>query len=95
MDGLVRELLRLESAKHKALIEIDPQAYDAHVESQLHLVSTSKSASTVTSLSSLLSLSQLIALNTSLLKDLRSTSREPSCESSKNRPKRKAASQCR
>jgi len=35
MDGLVEELLRLESAKHKALVEIDASAYDASVRAQL------------------------------------------------------------
>src|SRR6266516_3371848 len=42
MDGLVEELLRLESAKHKALVEIDAPAYDANVRAQLRLVSASK-----------------------------------------------------
>ena len=37
MDGLVEELLCLESAKHKALIEIDASAYDASVREQLRL----------------------------------------------------------
>jgi hypothetical protein len=42
MDGLVEELLRLESAKHKALILIDACAYDASVREQLRLVADSK-----------------------------------------------------
>jgi hypothetical protein len=75
MDGLVEELLRLESAKHKALIEIDASAYDTHVQTQLRLVSTSKaSVDKVTNVGLLLALSQLITLNTRLLQNLISTS---------------------
>ena len=70
MDGLVQELLRLESAKHKALIEIDASAYDAHVRMQLRLLSVSKSADNTTSLNRLLALSQLITLNKHLLQNL-------------------------
>jgi hypothetical protein len=75
MDGLVEELLRLESAKHKALIEIDASAYDAHVRTQLRLLTASKgSAENVTNVERLLALSQLITLNTRLLQNLISTS---------------------
>jgi hypothetical protein len=75
MDGLVEELLRLESAKHKALIEIDASAYDFHVQTQLRLLSASKSsAGNVTNVEQLLALSQLITLNTRLLQNLISTS---------------------
>jgi hypothetical protein len=75
MDGLVEELLRLESAKHKALVEIDAAAYDAHVQTQLRLLSASRaSAGKVTNVEQLLALSQLITLNTRLLQNLISTS---------------------
>jgi len=75
MDGLVEELLRLESAKHKALIEIDASAYDAHIRTQLRLISISKnSTDKVTKVERLLALSQLITLNTRLLQNLISTS---------------------
>jgi hypothetical protein len=75
MDGLVEELLRLESAKHKALVEIDASAYDAHVQTQLRLLSTSKgSTDNTASVERLLALSQLITLNTRLLQNLISTS---------------------
>jgi hypothetical protein len=75
MDGLVNELLRLESAKHKALVEIDASAYDAHVQTQLRLLSISKnSPDSVTNVERLLALSQLITLNTRLLHNLVSTS---------------------
>jgi len=75
MDGLVEELLRLESAKHKALIEIDASAYDANVREQLRLVSVSKitADSAVASVERLLALSQLITLNSRLLQNLVST----------------------
>jgi hypothetical protein len=75
MDGLVEQLLRLESAKHKALIEIDASAYDAHVRRQLRLLSVSKkSIDKSTSLERLLALSQLITLNERLLQNLVLTS---------------------
>jgi len=75
MDGLVAELLRLESAKHKALIEIDASAYDVHVQTQLRLLSVSRnSTDKTTNVERLLALSQLITLNTRLLHNLVSTS---------------------
>jgi hypothetical protein len=68
MDGLVEKLLRLESAKHKALIEFDASAYHHHVQAQLRLLAVSKpSAGNVTNVERLLALSQLITLNTRLL----------------------------
>ena len=57
MDGLVEKLLRLEGAKHKALVEIDAFAYDASVRKQMRL----------------LAIPQLITLNTRLLQTLVST----------------------
>lgn len=75
MDGLVKELLRLESAKHKALIEIDASAYDTTVREQMRLISASRNftAAEVSSVERLLALSQLITLNTRLLQNLVST----------------------
>jgi hypothetical protein len=74
MDGLVNELLRLESAKHKALIEIDASAYDVNVRAQMRLLAASKNATeTVSDVKRLLALSQLITLNTRLLQNLVST----------------------
>ncbi len=96
MDGLVKKLLRLESAKHKAIIEIDPSAYDAHVQTQLRLLSISKeSPDKSNDLEGLLSLSQLITLNTQLLKNFTSTSRQAPYWRSNAGLKRKAATQCR
>lgn len=75
MDGLVKELLRLEGAKHKALIEIDAPAYDANVRKQLRLIAIARnSTGRVSDLQRLLALSQLITLNTRLLQNLISTS---------------------
>ena len=71
MDGLVEKLLRLESAKHQALIEIDASAYDAHLERQLRLLCASrKSVDTTANVERLLALSQLITLNRRLLQNL-------------------------
>ena len=74
MDGLVEELLRLEDAKHQALILIDAPAYDANVREQMRLLAASKHAAiSVTGVERLLALSQLITLNTRLLQNLIST----------------------
>lgn len=73
MDGLVEELLRLESAKHKALVKIDASAYDVSVREQMRLLSVSKKAEHSANLERLLALSQLITLNTRLLQNLVST----------------------
>lgn len=74
MDGLVHELLRLEGAKHKALVEIDATAYDANVREQMRLIAVSKtSTDSVSDVEELLTLSQLITLNTRLLQNLVST----------------------
>jgi len=75
MDGLVEELLRLETFKHQALIQIDAAAYEAGVREQIGLVAASKEApGPVRNVDRLLSLSQLITLNTRLLQNLISTS---------------------
>jgi hypothetical protein len=74
MDGLVEELLRLEDAKHKALVAIDASAYDDNVRKQMLLLSSQKSVQTAPAdIDRLLALSQLITLNTRLLQNLVST----------------------
>ena len=74
MDGLVEELLRLESAKHEALILIDASAYDASVREQMRLLADFRIPLTgLTGVDRLLALSQLITLNTRLLQNLIST----------------------
>ena|SRR5688572_18104356 len=71
MDGLVEKLLRLEDAKHKALVEINATAYDDCVRQQMRVLSTLPAGNV--SLDRLLALSQLIQLNTRLLHNLVST----------------------
>jgi hypothetical protein len=74
MDGLVEQLLRLESAKHEALILIDAPAYDASVREQMRLLADPDIPLTDTAgIEQLLVLSQLITLNTRLLQNLIST----------------------
>ena len=83
MDGLVDELLRLEIAKHRALVSIDAPAYDDNVREQLRLLSTLReSLDKVTSVERLRALSQLITLNTRLLQNLLATA--PSFEFNRN-----------
>jgi len=72
MDGLVDELLRLEDAKHKALVQIDPTAYDDCVREQVRALSILPAGDV--SFERLLALSQLIQLNKRLLQNLVSTS---------------------
>src|SRR4051812_38606702 len=75
MDGLVEELLRLEDAKHKALVSIDAPAYDDNVRKQMLLLSSSRTAQAAPAadVDRLLALSQLITLNSRLLQNLVST----------------------
>jgi hypothetical protein len=71
MDGLVEELLRLESAKHEALILIDATAYETSVREQMRLLSVcNETRKRVSNLDRLVTLSQLITLNTRLLQNL-------------------------
>ena len=37
MDGIVEQLLRLEEAKHKALLKCDSATYELHVSVQMRL----------------------------------------------------------
>jgi hypothetical protein len=74
MDGLVEQLLRLESAKYEALLRIDAAAYEASVREQMYLLSVCKDTrKRVSNHEQLLTLSQLITLNTRLLQNLIST----------------------
>jgi len=74
MEALVDKLLRLEKAKHEALILIDAPAYDTVVSEQVRLVADAReSLAETASLERLLALSQLVTLNTRLLRDLLST----------------------
>jgi hypothetical protein len=74
MEGLISELLRLERAKHEALVSIDAAAYEARVREQMELLSASKdSLVDAPDIEQLLALSQLITLNSRLLQNLLST----------------------
>ena len=75
MDGLVEQLLRLENAKHRALVEIEASAYQNSVRRQQRLIAKWKGTPSErnTDIKSLLALSQLITLNTRLLQNLEST----------------------
>src|SRR5262245_17163852 len=80
MEGIFEALLRLEGAKHKALIQTDASAYEEHVRAQLRLLDSAvispsdletaarKSARTIGTLS------RLIRLNTALFANLLTTS---------------------
>jgi len=76
MDGIIETLLRLEGAKHKALIDGDAPAYDEHVRSQLHLLDSTPDfrAAARQSPHSIAALSKLIQHNTALFLNLLSTS---------------------
>lgn len=71
MDGLVEELLRLEDAKHKALVQIDAAAYDDCVREQMHALTAVPAGQP--NVERLLALSQLIQINKRLLHNLVST----------------------
>jgi hypothetical protein len=74
MDGLVEELLRLEHAKNKALIQIDAPAYEEGVREQLQVLEAWKGTlQQVQNVERLLALSRLITLNVRLLQNLMAT----------------------
>jgi hypothetical protein len=74
MDGILEELLRLENAKHEALIGIDARAYDENVREQMRIVAGYRQAgASATRVEPLLALAQLITLNTRLLQNLLAT----------------------
>jgi hypothetical protein len=75
MEGLVEKLLRLEGAKHKALVEINVSAYDASVRKQMRLLAVPRKNAfdEAGDVERLLALSQLITLNARLLQSLVST----------------------
>ncbi len=76
MDGIVQELLRLESAKKTALIEGNAPAYDESVRAQLHLLDAPNHLESAarTSPEDLAALASLLRFNTSLFLNLVSTS---------------------
>ena len=74
MDGILDELLRLEDAKHHALIGFDPDAYGRSVHEQtLLLEDTRLPAEARKSSDKLLAFSKLASLNTNLYRNLLAT----------------------
>ena len=75
MDGILEELLRLEDAKHHALIQCDSAAYDECVRAQSTLVDDPRISSEArASADKLLEFSKLARINISLYLNLISTS---------------------
>ena len=74
MDGILDELLRLEDAKHRALIGFDPEIYDRSVREQAALVEDTRlSAEARKASDKLLTFSKLARLNSSLYQNLLTT----------------------
>ena len=74
MDGIVDELLRLEDAKHHALIGLDPAMYDRSVRKQAVLLEDSRlTAEARRASDKLLAFSKLASLNTNLYQNLLTT----------------------
>ena len=71
MDGIVDELLRLEDAKHQALIGLDAATYDRSVREQTALIEDTRlSAEARKASDKLLAFSKLANLNTHLFQNL-------------------------
>jgi hypothetical protein len=74
MDGILEELLRLEDAKHKALISCDASIYDSCVREQARLIELPGIPREArSSVDKLLAFSKLASLNASLYFNLIST----------------------
>ena len=74
MDGILDELLRLEDAKHHALIGLDSAKYDRSVREQTVLLEDSRLSSEARRASDkLLAFSKLASLNSSLYRNLLTT----------------------
>lgn len=74
MDGILDELLRLEDAKHHALIVLDSATYDRSVREQTALLEDSRlSAEASKASDKLLAFSKLASLNTNLYQNLLTT----------------------
>ncbi len=74
MDGILDVLLRLEDAKHHALISLDSATYDRSVREQAALLDDSRLSSEARKASDkLLAFSKLASLNTNLYQNLLTT----------------------
>ena len=80
MEGIFEALLRLEGAKHKALIQNDASAYEEYVRAQIRLLDSSSISPADLETAARMSpqilgtLSRLIRLNTALFANLFTTS---------------------
>jgi len=71
MDGIIDELLRLEDAKHHALIRLDPAIYDRAVREQTALLQDTRlTAEARKGSDKLVAFSKLASLNSSLYQNL-------------------------
>ena len=74
MEGIVDELLRLEDAKHHALIGLDSAMYDRSVREQATLLEDSRLSGEARKASDkLLAFSKLASLNSNLYQNLLTT----------------------
>jgi hypothetical protein len=74
MDGILEELLRLEGAKNRALIDLTPEVYEASVQKQVSLIDDPGiSEAARTGADKLLAFSKLNNFNTSLYENLMAT----------------------
>jgi len=74
MDGILEELLRLESVKNRALIELDSEAYEESVEQQIGLINhPGISEAARSGADTLAAISRLNSFNTTLYENLLAT----------------------
>ena len=74
MDGIIKELLRLEGTKREALIDLDAEAYEASVRAQALLAEDPRLGDEARdSRSVLMDFSQLARLNSVLYSNLMAT----------------------
>ena|SRR6187399_2876141 len=74
MDGILEELLRLESVKNRALIELDSDAYEESVEKQIGLINDPGISDAARSgADTLVAISRLNSFNTTLYENLLAT----------------------
>jgi len=74
MDGILKELLRLEGAKNRALIDLDPAAYEDSVQKQIGLINDPGIPEAARSdKDTLVAISKLSSFNTTLYENLLAT----------------------
>jgi hypothetical protein len=74
MDGILEELLRLEGVKNRALIDLDPAAYEDSVQKQIGLINDPGiSEAARTGRDTLAAISKLSNFNTTLYENLLAT----------------------